>query len=82
MEPHVYLNSEVVFYAETGGFGYYVKGRTLGEPFIIIASHGKYPTADTALSAAEKTMEAICRAKYLQGARRDIKKAQLSDGVA
>ena len=59
---HTYvLTASVVFYPDQSAYGYKIYARGLNDPFLVVASPGKYENCLTALAAGDQEIKDIER---------------------
>lgn len=80
MHCKFFFSTEVLHYPERNAFGYRIYARTVGEPFLLMASPGKYALADDALLAAGAEIAHIKGRLFERYLR--LNEARTADGAA
>lgn len=82
MQCKFFFNAEIRYYQETERFGYRINARTVGDPFLLMVSPGKYRSGSDALVAAECEINHIKERLFRRYLRANASRKTINGGAA
>ena len=82
MHTRFLFTAEVIFYDDVRRYGYRIYARTVNEPFLLLASPGKYLDADSAIRASESEIQNVKARLLSRDIRKGVRYSQTTGGAA